>query len=723
LLPVLLLLLVSLVHAAEPPRAARSVHLGYSGPDAGAFYLDMVVEQSVPGSYFMAAGWNTGYFGVQQLDNPTNKVVIFSVWDPSKGDDPNATRPEDRVEVLFQGDGVAIKRFGGEGTGGQCLAPFAWKIGQTNRFLVRAEPSGDKTSYTAWILKPESQSWWKLATFRTRTGGQWLQGLYSFVEDFRRDTASAGETRGARFGNVWIKPSDSIWQNLTQARFTASNADWESKDNIDARVDGNWFALATGGDIRSSTPLKSLLAVPPATAVPVDLPSEVSPPPHPQLVPGADGIITLHSSNAVVHGTMLRYEPQTNKICLGYWTKAGDWAEWQFTIQHPGTFEVEVWQGCGKGQGGSDVLVEVNHAKLPFVVEDTGHFQNFVPRRIGRVEVARPGVYSLAIKPQRKQAAAVMDIRQVRLVPVTTAQPTAPAARSFLNARRAVFLGDSITYAGEWIEFVEAWVRLNHPAATVELLDLGLPSETVSGLSEPGHAGGAFPRPDLHERLGRVLDQLKPDIVVACYGMNDGIYLPFDEARFRQFQDGIVRLRERCAAAGAHVVHVTPPPFDEVRGGHPGYSHTLDRYSQWLLEQPWEVVDVHGPMNRFLADHRRTDPEFRLADDGVHVNTQGHWLIAREVLRHWGAPDSITASGTPAQWLESQPRGEEVLKLVQQRQRLLKDAWLTEVGHSRPGLNRGKPLADANQESAAIEARIKDMTGSSIRSARTIHPP
>src|SRR5688572_31351992 len=31
--------------------------------------------------------------------------------------------------------------------------------------------------------------------------------------------------------------------------------------------------------------------------------------------------ILLHASKAIVHGTMLRYEPETNKICLGYWTK------------------------------------------------------------------------------------------------------------------------------------------------------------------------------------------------------------------------------------------------------------------------------------------------------------------------------------------------------------------------------------------------------------------
>ena len=82
------------------------------------------------------------------------------------------------------------------------------------------------------------------------------------------------------------------------------------------------------------------------------------------------------------------------------------------------------------------------------------------------------------------------------------------------------------------------------PALWCEFLDLGLPSETVSGLTEPGHAGGAFPRPDLHERLDRVLEKTKPDLLVACYGMNDGIYYPFSEDRFAKYKEGMLFLRD-----------------------------------------------------------------------------------------------------------------------------------------------------------------------------------
>jgi hypothetical protein len=114
---------------------------------------------------------------------------------------------------------------------------------------------------------------------------------------------------------------------------------------------------------------------------------------------------------------MLRYEPLPHKTTLGYWVNKDDWASWEFTVATPGTFTVEVLQGCGKGQGGSEVEVAVGDQVLKFTVEDTGHFQNFKPRDVGTVEIEKAGRHTLAIKPRTKAAAAVMDVRQVTLKP------------------------------------------------------------------------------------------------------------------------------------------------------------------------------------------------------------------------------------------------------------------------------------------------------------------
>jgi arylsulfatase A-like enzyme len=145
------------------------------------------------------------------------------------------------------------------------------------------------------------------------------------------------------------------------------------------------------------------------------------PTPNPNYLPNPqakDGTITLPARTADVHGVQLRYEPLPHKNTLGYWTRTEDWASWEFTVTTPGKFALEILQGCGQGQGGSEVQLSVGDQKLTFTVEDTGHFQNFKPRDVGTLMFARPGRYTLEVRPLKKAAAAVMDLRQVMLKPV-----------------------------------------------------------------------------------------------------------------------------------------------------------------------------------------------------------------------------------------------------------------------------------------------------------------
>lgn len=259
--------------ASQPPtvRAARSVHLHYPGNHATAFYNELTVEQSVPGSYFMACGFDAGYFGLQELGGG-KKVVLFSVWDNARGNDARSVPVEQRVEVLYQAKDVRVRRFGGEGTGGQCFFDYDWKIGQTYRLLVTAKPDGKKTTYAGWFYLPEHSQWKHLVSFRTITGGRALGGLYSFIEDFRRDGRSANQIRRAQFANAWLLDADSHWNALLAARFTASSSPWEAKQTIDAGTTAAGFYLQTGGDTQSHEKLGALLTRQASNAKPPDIP-------------------------------------------------------------------------------------------------------------------------------------------------------------------------------------------------------------------------------------------------------------------------------------------------------------------------------------------------------------------------------------------------------------------------------------------------------------------
>lgn len=130
-----------------------------------------------------------------------------------------------------------------------------------------------------------------------------------------------------------------------------------------------------------------------------------------------EGTVTCHARDVTIHGVRVQYEPKPEKNTVGYWVTESDWISWDFSLATPGDYQVEVLQGCGKGEGGSEVDVTVAGQTLKFTVEDTGHFQNFKPRVIGKVKLAAAGDYRVAVKPTRKAKNAVMDIRQLRLIP------------------------------------------------------------------------------------------------------------------------------------------------------------------------------------------------------------------------------------------------------------------------------------------------------------------
>jgi lysophospholipase L1-like esterase/pimeloyl-ACP methyl ester carboxylesterase len=312
--------------------------------------------------------------------------------------------------------------------------------------------------------------------------------------------------------------------------------------------------------------------------------------------------------------------------------------------------------------------------------------------------------------------------------------------KRLVGVRRILFLGDSITYSGQYIEFVDAALRALYPHHAFEIINLGLPSETASGLSETGHAGGAFPRPTVHDRLSRALEKVQPDLVVACYGMNDGIYYPLREERFAAYRNGMTRLAEAVKSSGARLILLTPPVFDpqpirantlpagltEYPKPYVGYDDVLAHYSDWLLSQRkrgWTVGDIHGPMSLHLTEQRATKPDFALAGDGVHPGPVGHIIMAEATLKALGVAvgsgNILAVDGKggsePTLIIRKRAGGVEVgvstelLNLAQKRQRLLKDAWLTFVGHNRPGMNKGMPLPEAQAEANRLDIQMGEI--------------
>lgn len=280
----------------------------------------------------------------------------------------------------------------------------------------------------------------------------------------------------------------------------------------------------------------------------------------------------------------------------------------------------------------------------------------------------------------------------------TSAFAEKPITAKDIAGKRVVFLGDSITQAGGYITFVDYYLEKLYPEQDFDIYGLGLASETLSGLSEDNHAGGKFPRPCLFERLGRLLEKAKPDVVFACYGINDGIYQPLDSERFSAFQNGVKKLIEECQAAGVEqIVLVTPPIYDTTtKPGEFNYDSVMTEYAAWemKLDEPGvHVIDLHSAMRK--ARDARTEV---FSKDRVHPGADGHLFMAQTILTALNVP-------VPEQSLET-IQADPLYKQVSNLRKHRSANWMKHIGYTREKTVSAQPLGDTEEVATKIKETI-----------------
>ncbi len=292
--------------------------------------------------------------------------------------------------------------------------------------------------------------------------------------------------------------------------------------------------------------------------------------------------------------------------------------------------------------------------------------------------------------------------------------------------KNILFLGDSITQAGTYIADIELYLMMQYPDRDYHIINLGLGSETASGLSERDHP---FPRPCIHSRLDRALAEAKPDITFICYGMNDGIYHPPSEEQLDAYRKGMTKLVDKVRATGSKIILLTPPPFDALsrrlkgqiltglnapeygyKTPYKGYDDVLENFGKWVLESNLEgvdlAIDIHTPMEAAIEALRKAAPEYS-SGDGIHPNAAGHFVMARTILEALDAPGLDSFPDLSA--LQEGDALTPILTLNKKRHNLLSAAWRKHVGHDKPGKSNAPPLAEAQAKADVIEQEVREL--------------
>ncbi|MFC5459079.1 DUF3472 domain-containing protein [Massilia niabensis] len=249
-----------LAYASDPAnyywsRRGPSVHLGYTVPaNTEYFYSEVTVPAGDDkiGSYYMANGFNGGYFGIQ-VKSPSERWVLFSIWDADNGA---------KTTLVSKGSGVVDNGFGGEGTGGQSYLSYNWVAGNTYRFITRALPDGaGGTNFSAWFYAPETSAWRYIATWKRPATTTYHTGVYSFLENFIDTNGYLG--RSAEHGNQWARSTAGTWTEITAAKFTADpTATTAQRMDYAGGVRNGRFYMRNGGFFNAFVPLNQTFTRP-----------------------------------------------------------------------------------------------------------------------------------------------------------------------------------------------------------------------------------------------------------------------------------------------------------------------------------------------------------------------------------------------------------------------------------------------------------------------------
>jgi hypothetical protein len=252
-------------------RNAASVHLFYpvaKETNVAAFYCEVTAVDDPVTTFYMACGWHRGYFGMQ-VNSLTERRIIFSVWDSgNEAVDRNKVADENRVMLMGKGEGVYTGDFGNEGTGGHSHLKYLWKTGETQKFIVTAQPTNETfTIFSGYYFHPDKKEWMLISSWKAPKEGGWLRGLHSFSENFGGSTGHL--RRKALYNNQWIHTPMGQWIELTTASFSHDPTGRQDRLDRFMGVEDGKFFLSHGGFVPGFTKYGEKFSRPPVGVAPI----------------------------------------------------------------------------------------------------------------------------------------------------------------------------------------------------------------------------------------------------------------------------------------------------------------------------------------------------------------------------------------------------------------------------------------------------------------------
>lgn len=227
-----------------------------------------------------------------------------------------------------------------------------------------------------------------------------------------------------------------------------------------------------------------------------------------------------------------------------------------------------------------------------------------------------------------------------------SAQQAAPSLAPFKTGDKIAFLGDSITEAGYYENYIWLYYMTHFPNLRIEVMNVGIGGDTAEKMNIRFE--------------GDALRQ-NPNIVVLTFGMNDSGYFEFwkdDAAKTAEERvaNSLKNFKEMEQKFKAHPnikpVIMAGSPFDHSAkldsNNFDGKKETMEKIVAFqeaaAKQNKWSYVDLYHPMLELTEREQKKDPTYTITgSDRIHPGKPGHLVMASIFLKSQGLADKPVA--------------------------------------------------------------------------------
>lgn len=230
---------------------------------------------------------------------------------------------------------------------------------------------------------------------------------------------------------------------------------------------------------------------------------------------------------------------------------------------------------------------------------------------------------------------------KLRLLLLSLIAALPAAALSFKDNDTVVFLGNTVIERAQKYGHLETALTLAADRANLKFRNLGWSGDTVFG-----HARSYFGPPEEgFRRLTADLEELKPEVVLICYGAVAAFEGEDGLAEFLKGYEALLAMI-RSTAKPREIVIISPPPAESLPAPMPN----LEAHQERLALYAKALGELAAKEQVGFADLFTTLGSVKgLTDNGLHLTDDGYRVIAPKFLAALGFPVPATLKSPQAE--------------------------------------------------------------------------